>query len=29
MNIVYNGEQDRAFKDVLSKLIPHLAEEDN
>jgi len=28
MNIVYNGEQDRAFKDVLSKLIPHLAEED-
>ena len=28
MNIVYNGEQDRAFKEVLSKLIPHLAKED-
>ncbi|WP_428769934.1 transketolase C-terminal domain-containing protein [Treponema sp. HNW] len=28
MNIVYNGEKDRAFKDVLSQLIPHLAAQD-
>lgn len=28
MNIVYNGEKDRAFKDVLSQLIPRLASED-
>ena len=28
MNIVYNGEKDRAFKDVLGAAIPHLAEED-
>ncbi len=28
MNIVYNGEKDRAFKDVLGAMIPRLAEED-
>ena len=29
MNIVYNGEMDsRAFKDVLGKTIPELAEND-
>ena len=29
MNIVYNGEKDRAFKDVLSQLIPRLAQHDD
>ena len=29
MNVVYNGEKDRAFKDVLSQLIPRLAQHDD
>ena len=28
MKIVYNGEKDRAFKDVLGATIPHLAQVD-
>ena len=28
MSIIYNGEKDRAFKDVLGSVIPHLAEVD-
>jgi len=28
MNIIYNGEKDRAFKDALGEIIPRLAEED-
>lgn len=28
MNIVYNGEKDRAFKEVFSELIPQLVEKD-
>lgn len=28
MKVVYNGEQDRAFKEVLGETIPRLAEED-